>query len=121
MSGCPEWRSSCRLRLALASIGSNCRHFRGSHELWPDRITDCLRQDLVDSFHTVAMQVPPEYLIDRCKLLRAPRTPQRNRVATVQHPANRQGEDGFSISGCGEVLEFGDRRQILMQSGLLEL
>jgi len=64
---------------------------------------------------------PTEHILDRCKLIGASGTPERDRRPLIQDPANRQRQDVLAVALAGQAIERGNRVEILPVPSRLEL
>src|SRR6476659_10842878 len=106
---------------ARGAEASRRERLRRRHKFRTDRILDGLRQDFVDLRHGAGIDVPTHHLVDRRKLVRPARAPERYPcLIAIERPAHGEMNYARSVTLLGEAIERTHRVEILLEAWQLE-
>jgi hypothetical protein len=107
----PECSAEHSGRLPLLGSGYR-RHHKGRRY----RFDNAAFKDRVDFAPRPIVDVPAIDVADRIELPWMASAPQRDRRSLIEHPSHRKRQDGFAEALAGELVQFINRSQILMEA-----
>src|ERR1700686_4165838 len=107
--------------MAGLQAGSSRSARRRGHKFRADRIGDRFAQDPIDLSLGRGVEPPASHLADRFELTGMTRAPQRRGYTLIENPADGELNNVLAEALLSELIEPLHRREILRESGLLEL